>query len=148
MPAAFTLITFASYWGSKYGGINAFNADFLEAMGIAYDGHVDVICVVNDASDEDIQDAKNKKVTLIPLLYPSLAPHLGQAQATAAIEEITEQAALTAAKQAGGRSALIHHMSYDHYEAFAENAATANEKRTQQEALFNDADILMTVGPK
>ncbi len=163
----FSLITFASYWGSKYGGINAFNADFLEAMAHTYKGHVDVICVVNDASEEDIEAAKTKKVTLVPLPYEPFNPHQSEAQATAAIEQmvkqnikfdlkttvwlghdrITGQAALTAAKQAGGRSALIHHMSYDHYESFAENAATANDKRDQQETLFSDADILMAVGP-
>jgi glycosyltransferase involved in cell wall biosynthesis len=167
MIPAFSLITFASYWGSQYGGINAFNADFLEAMGIAYEGKVNVICVVNSATDKDIEDAKGKQVRLVPLPYKPLDSHMGQAQALAAINElgkqditfnptstiwlghdrITGEAALAAAKQAGGRAALIHHMSYDHYEAFAENAVTANDKRNQQEALFNDADILMAVGP-
>ncbi|MFT4926102.1 MAG: putative ATPase/glycosyltransferase involved in cell wall biosynthesis, partial [Phenylobacterium sp.] len=170
MKPAFSLITFASYWGSQYGGINAFNADFLEAMGIAYEGKVNVVCVVNSANDKDVEDAKGKQVTLVALPYNPSEAHMGQAQALAAIGElgkqgitfnsqntiwlghdrITGEAALVAAKQAGGRAALIHHMSYDHYEAFAENATIAtiaNDKRNHQKSLFNDADILMAVGP-
>ena len=167
----FTLIAFASYWGSKYGGINAFNADFLAAMSIAFfdenRGKVNVVCVVNAAEQQDIDDAKNKQVTLVPLPYPPDDPHMGEKHAKAAIAAMDEQgiafdpkttiwlghdritggAALAAVTQAGGRSALIHHMSYDHYEAFAENGAAAKNKADRQESLFSQADILMAVGP-
>lgn len=167
MTDRYTLIAFTSYWGSKFGGINAFNADFLEAMGAAYEGKVDIICVVLEAKAFDIEDARKKNVTLISLPYKPENPYLGRAQAQSAIEEITKngitfdpnktiwlghdrisgEAALEATKEAGGRSALIHHMSYDHYEAFAENSQSANDKRSYQKSLFNKADILMAVGP-
>lgn len=157
MANRYTLITFSSYWGSKFGGINAFNADLLEAVGAAYEGKVDVICIVLKAELENIEDARQKNVILIPLPYEPSEPHLGKKHALTAIEEISKkeiffessrtiwlghdrisgEAALEAAKNAGGRSALIHHMSYDHYEAFAENAKSASEKREQQKSLFN-----------
>ncbi|MCJ8269735.1 MAG: glycosyltransferase, partial [Psychrosphaera sp.] len=144
-----------------------FNADFLAAMAIAYDKKVNVVCVVNDADEATIQLAKDKLITLVPLPYKPKDPHMGETQAEAAIAELAKvgvkfdpdktvwlghdrisgQAALTASEQAGGRSALIHHMSYIHYESFAENAQTANEKRDHQESLFEQADILMAVGP-
>jgi glycosyltransferase involved in cell wall biosynthesis len=111
--------------------------------------------------------AKDKLITLVPLPYKPKDPRMGEEQAEAAIAELAKkgvkfdpdktvwlghdrisgQAALTAREKAGGRSALIHHMSYDHYESFAENAQTANEKRDHQESLFEQADILMAVGP-
>jgi len=163
----YTLIAFASHWGSKYGGINAFNADFLEAMSIAYYGKVQIVCVVCKAEPGDIEDAKNKKITLVPLPYESLIPCLGEEQAQVAIKAIAEKnirftpeqtiwlghdrisggAALEAAKEEGGRSVLIHHMSYKHYGAFAENSQAADEKVSQQKKLFKAANLVMAVGP-
>ncbi len=167
MSNRYTLIAFTSYWGSKFGGINAFNSDFLEAFGAAYERKVDVVCIVLEAKADDIEDAKQKNVTLIPLPYKPSEPHLGREHAVSAIEEIAKkeisfepdktiwlghdrisgEAAVEARKAVGRRSALIHHMSYDHYEAFAENAQSANKKRSQQKSLFDKADILMAVGP-
>jgi hypothetical protein len=45
-----SLIAFATQWGSKYGGINTFNTDFLSAFGIAYHSQVQVICIVSRAT--------------------------------------------------------------------------------------------------
>jgi predicted ATPase len=164
---SFTLIAFASAWGSQHGGINAFNADFLAAMALAYYDKMTVICVVNAAKTQEIEAAEGQRVTLLPLPFKPMDAHMGKAQAKAAVEviakqgltydpentiwlghdRITGEAALAATASEGGRSALIHHMSYDHYEAFAENAQTANEKRNHQESLFTQANILLAVGP-
>jgi hypothetical protein len=54
---------------------------------------------------------------------------------------------LAASELCGGRSALIHHMSYDSYESFAKYSQTARRKAGEQTKLFNKADILMVVGP-
>jgi hypothetical protein len=162
----YTLVTFASHWGSRFGGINAFNSDFLAAMGVAFYGKVEVICVVNTCDDAAVTAAKNSNVTLLQLPFEPKDPHMGEAEATAAIgvlkerfdfdsqntiwlghDRIIGQAALTAKAQMGGRSALIHHMSYDHYEAFAEKAQTAKTKNNHQKDLFKQADIVMGVGP-
>ena len=48
---------------------------------------------------------------------------------------------------AGGRSALIHHMSYGAYEGFAEDSQSAFEKTQIQKRLFKQADVLLAVGP-
>jgi hypothetical protein len=119
------------------------------------------------AEPEELQAAKSRNITLVPFPFEPKETHLTAAHAKVAVDILTEKgisydpqttiwlghdfitggAALKAAKLQGGRSALIHHMSYEHYEAFAENAATANEKTDKQEALFSEADILMAVGP-
>ncbi|MDO9230452.1 MAG: tetratricopeptide repeat protein [Syntrophales bacterium] len=163
----YTLITFATHWGSKYGGINSFNTDFLSAFGVAYHFSVQVICVVSNAGDEEVKEAKKAYVTLVSLPYVPQDKLFTAAHGQASIEElkkhniniapemtvwlghdrITGAAANAAAKSAGGLSALIHHMSYDHYESYAENSQTAYHKTQEQKDLFKQADIVLAVGP-
>jgi len=162
-----TLISFATQWGSKYGGINCFNTDFLHHFGIAYNLGAQLICVVTSATPEEIEEARNAYVNLIPLPYSPADKLFSEAHARVAVDElkrreitfepdntvwlghdrITGAAAIAAAKQAGGRSALIHHMSYDHYESYAEDSATAKTKFEEQKALFRQADLVLAVGP-
>ena len=163
----YRLISFATQWGSKHGGINSFNADFLTAFGVAYHLSVQVICIVASATQEEIEDARNAHVILLPLPYPPKDQLLTSAQAQVTIDElkgrsisfnpahtvwlghdrITGGAANAAAKIAGGRSALIHHMSYDHYESYAENSQAAYDKTREQVELFQQADLVLAVGP-
>ncbi|MGZ5053892.1 MAG: tetratricopeptide repeat protein [Methylobacter sp.] len=163
----YSIIAFATQWGSKYGGINTFNTDFLSAFGVAYHSHVQTICIVASAGDKEIEDAKNTHVTLVKLPYPPQDKIFTKEQAAAAVEElkklsiqlnpehtiwlghdrISGQAAVHAAKLAGGRSALIHHMSYDAYEAFAEDSHSAYEKTQNQKKLFEQANLVLAVGP-
>ncbi|QOX78101.1 tetratricopeptide repeat protein [Trichlorobacter lovleyi] len=163
----YTLISFATQWGSKYGGINSFNTDFLSALGVAYHLGIQVVCVVTSATSEEIEQARNAYVTLIPLPYSPTDKLLSATHAQTALNElkrrdivfdptrtvwlghdrITGAAAIAAAQQAGGRAVLMHHMSYDHYESYAENSATAKDKVEEQKALFRQADIAMAIGP-
>jgi tetratricopeptide (TPR) repeat protein len=163
----YSLIAFATQWGSKHGGINSFNTDFLEAFGIAYHASTHVICIVADATDDEIEKARNAYVTLIKLPYPPQTKTFSKSQALAGInllkqkninfnpantiwlghDLITGEAAIEAAKNVGGRSALIHHMSYAHYESFAEDSETANAKNQVQQALFKQSDLILAIGP-
>ena len=163
----YTLIAFATQWGSKFGGINSFNTDFLSAFGVAFHGGAKVICIVATASEEEIREAENSHVTLAPLPYPPQEKRFTAAQAQTGVEELKRRginfdpaktvwlghdlisgaAANESARIAGGRSALIHHMSYGHYEAFAENSTSAYEKMQQQTDLFRQADLVLAVGP-
>ena len=163
----YSLITFATQWGSKHGGINSFNTDFLEAFGYAYHVSAQVICIVADASEDEIEKARNAFVTLIKLPYPPQAKTFSKDQAQASIDllkqrgisfdpehtiwlghdRITGAAAIEAAKIAGGRSALIHHMSYAHYESFAEDSQTAHRKNQEQQGLFGEANLVLAIGP-
>lgn len=62
-----SLITFATQWGSKHGGINSFNTDFLKAFGFAFHNDAKVICIVAEATAEEIEEAKNSYVILVKL---------------------------------------------------------------------------------
>ncbi len=163
----YTLIAFATQWGSKFGGINSFNTDFLCAFGVAFYRGAKVVCIVATAEEEEILDAANSHVTLVALPYPPSDKRFSAAQAQTGVEElkrlgisfdpaktvwlghdlISGAAANEAVRFAGGRSAIIHHMSYDHYESIAENSTSANGKMLQQTALFQQADLVLAVGP-
>lgn len=163
----YSLITFATQWGSKHGGINSFNTDFLSAFGYAYHSNAQVICIVSSATAAEIEQARNDFVTLLPLPYPPQEKTFSKDQAQAAIElmkqrgigfdpnstvwlghdRISGEAAIEAAKLAGGRSALIHHMSYAHYESFAEDSKTAHLKNQEQQNLFEQSDLILAIGP-
>jgi tetratricopeptide (TPR) repeat protein/glycosyltransferase involved in cell wall biosynthesis len=162
-----SLITFATQWGSRLGGINSFNTDFLEAFGAAYYNSVQVICIVAEATDAEIEKASKSHVILLPLPYTPLEKTFSKDQAQAGIDllrqhgisfepertiwlghdRITGAAAIEAANIAGGRSALIHHMSYDHYESFAEDSRTAYHKSQEQQKLFKQANLILAIGP-
>jgi tetratricopeptide (TPR) repeat protein/glycosyltransferase involved in cell wall biosynthesis len=160
-----TLISFATAWGSKHGGINSFNTDFLEHFFYAYSQQVQVICIVAQATPEDVTKAEKIGVTLISLALtdgkekpntdhvPSAVKKLQEITYNPAKticlghDSITGAIALGVAQETGAQSALIHHMSYDHYEAFSENIKSEIEKKSTQKSLFQQADILLAVGP-
>jgi tetratricopeptide (TPR) repeat protein/glycosyltransferase involved in cell wall biosynthesis len=163
-----TLISFATAWGTKFGGINAFNADLLRAVAAAFFEHLRTVCVVLTATDADEQDAKNSNVFLINLsasdtknFRADLEPRVWELlQQKLPLDEqhtidtvwlghdrITGAIALKAAQCRGGKAALIHHMSYAHYEAHAENSAIAHEKENEQKSLFTQATYRIGIGP-
>lgn len=162
----YTLVAFATRWGSEFGGINSFNADLLPAVASVFDGAIQTVCVVLNASLEEIAMACSKNVQLISLGLSDtkefdalLEIEVSQALKGAGLhpdpaetvwlghDRITGEIALTLAKSMGGRSALIHHMSYQYYEAFAESSAQAVSKTSAQKNLFEKSDVLLAVGP-
>ena len=152
----YTLITFATQWGSKHGGINSFNADFLTAFGFAYHLGVQIVCIVGSNTPEASEAASKANVRLAPLPYSPQHKSFDPTHAQAGIDElkrlsisfdpdktvwlghdrITGGAAIAAAQIGGGRSAVIHHMSYAHYESYAEDSQSAERKTQEQASLF------------
>jgi len=160
------LVAFATRWGSQFGGINSFNADLLSATAIAFKDKVRVICVVLYCNNAEIEAANRDGVTLLTLNLLSASSYqdtseddvqnvlessdasIGTTEVTwLGHDRITGQIALAIARKRGGRLALIHHMSYERYEAFAESSQSAKRKTTEQENLFRQADIVLAVGP-
>ncbi|WP_218017395.1 glycosyltransferase, partial [Hydrogenophaga taeniospiralis] len=155
-------MAFATSWGPKFGGINAFNTDLLQAIAAAHWQWLRVICFVAACDEVDIQTARAQdQVTLInlglstgamgPEHAPLVASKLDALDFSNTVwlghDRITGAIANAMAAEHGGRSALIHHMSYDHYESFAENSQTAAGKQHLQKTLFEAATVRMAVGP-
>jgi glycosyltransferase involved in cell wall biosynthesis/tetratricopeptide (TPR) repeat protein len=165
----YTLISFATAWGPQHGGINAFNADLLEAVAAGFWERVESVCVVLDASEDEIQRFRDRGIILVSLglrdqrqMPATLEPQAWAALTTCldslragdhnhivwlGHDRITGSIALEAQRQRGGESALIHHMSYERYEAFAEGSQAAETKRSEQSALFKEAGHIFAVGP-
>ncbi|MFP8777794.1 tetratricopeptide repeat protein [Hydrogenophaga sp. RWCD_12] len=155
-------MAFATAWGPKFGGINAFNMDLLQAIAAAHWQRLRVICVVAACDEADVQTALTQdQVTLINLglstgamgheHVPLVKSKLDALDFSDTVwlghDRITGAIANAMAAEYGGRSALIHHMSYDHYESFAESSRTAAEKQRLQKSLFEVATVRMAVGP-
>lgn len=83
-----TLISFATQWGSKYGGINCFNTDFLHHFGVAYNLGAQLICIVESATSTEIEVARNACVTLVPLPYLPADKLFSEAHAHVVVDEI------------------------------------------------------------
>lgn len=161
-----TLIAIATAWGPKYGGINAFNYDLLIAIAAAHWEWLRVVCVVAGCTDDEIQLVRDQyQIELVNLEltegaiqkeHAALAWSKIQSKGLGAKtgetvflghDRITGAVAIELAKDYGGRSALIHHMSYAHYESFAEDSATAKIKENEQKQLLAAANICLAVGP-
>ncbi|CAN7376642.1 tetratricopeptide repeat protein [Acidovorax sp. LjRoot118] len=162
MKNSYAVIAFATTWGAKFGGINAFNTDFLHAIAAAHWHWLRVVCVVADCDENDIQNAKDQyqiELITLGLKGESLTPDQAEKVWSKLLnidpnrtvwlghDRITGSIANAIAKEYGGRSALIHHMSYDHYESFAENSTTANKKSKEQQELFTSSNVRLAVGP-
>ncbi len=166
-PPSKTMIVFATRWGAQFGGINSFNQDIVCAFAAACYEQIKTICVVLSASLEEIRTSlQEHQVHLLSLdmrdqsTFPadleckvwqsiSAAGHLINPTDTVWLghDRITGAITLAAAKTRGGRSALIHHMSYSRYETFAENNAIAQQKIEEQKSYFRKANLLLAVGP-
>ncbi|MBK6958976.1 MAG: hypothetical protein IPH22_12205 [Nitrosomonas sp.] len=86
----YSLITFATQWGSKYGGINSFNTDFLKSFGIAYHLEAKVICIVASATDDEIEDAHDAYISLVSLPFPPQEKIFSKNHAIAGIDQLKE----------------------------------------------------------
>jgi glycosyltransferase involved in cell wall biosynthesis len=161
-----TLIAFSTSWGTRFGGINSFNQDLLVAFAGVTFQQAQTVCVVLEASQEDIESAAAAQVQLISIENRHEKTFSGSLEAAAWValtatgitfdinntvwlghDRITGEVALAAAEKRGGRTALIHHMSYGSYEAYAENSSLARTKGDEQKSLFERADLTLAVGP-
>jgi hypothetical protein len=165
--ATLEVVFLATAWGPTHGGINAFNMDFACALGqILENGRV--ACVVLEASDADVRSANAADVALL---------QVGSSRNHSSFEASRAFDVLTSLKNAGsepaagtwrvghdahtgelantmpkvsqaGKSVVIHHMSYEDYQAFMHaDAQNARRKADLQREIFSSADRAFAVGP-
>ena len=60
------IVFIATSWGTRYGGINSFNYDLCVALAKLKELDLSIICIVNEGTASDIQDAHRLGVALIP----------------------------------------------------------------------------------
>lgn len=157
----------ATAWGPRHGGINAFNRDFAIGLASALGSRGKVFCAVLDPSNADHADASKGNVTLIPLNGKKATEQFDTAwtyEIVAWLKENSDSAAvswwvghdvtsgaaaLAGPKAGGGRTALIHHMSYLAYQGTKhDDGAQAATKDAEQKRLFGSPGAtLFAVGP-
>ena len=157
------IVFLANAWGTRFGGINSFNADIARALARSAIGRrFDIACVVKaDCSEEYSRSG----IRLIPV--PSIDPEGFAFQDAEAIvrsvhsdlggarvlwwighDSLTGGAATRAAQLAGGKSAVIHHTSYIDYSGYKHGiGALAQEKFELQKRIFTEATQVLAIGP-
>ncbi len=148
------IVLFATAWGPRFGGINAFNQDFALGLSRARGKAERVFCVVLDPSTADVTAARNGGVTLVPVLGKPAASRMdpdwllgveewftGQGIALAGScwvghDVISGAIALKAAQRHGGVPAVIHHMDYAAYKALQTADRTRFDTAEREQAEF------------
>jgi hypothetical protein len=163
-------ILFATAWGPRFGGINAFNQDFALGLARVLGKAERVFCVVLDPSPADIGAASKGGVTLVPVVgKPALSRRMDRDWVLGVGEWFSGQGidlagsywvghdvisgaiALKAAQIHGGVPAVIHHMDYAAYKALQTADPTWFDTVEREQAeLFGEAcagAALFAVGP-
>ncbi|HSI52281.1 MAG TPA: glycosyltransferase [Ideonella sp.] len=163
MSEPVTLVLLATAWGPRFGGINAFNVELARSLGILPGRQFDLVCVVPQATESELDDARRHCVKLQALnlvnadLPAAMAEQMLAALAldndTTAVwvghDDKTGPLAL-ALRQAksGSRAVLIHHMAFSAYQDHKKgNSTDALAKAELQRELFGQADLCLAVGP-
>lgn len=153
-----SFVFIATAWGPLKGGINALNMDLCIAVAAE---EVLVACVVGKENKQAIADAEAKQILLIPFgeepRDPSVAEQLieivrreGFATNSWWIghDMITGNLAVRAAKLAGGRAAVIHHMHHLTYKLIeGEVSKKVQSRDIEQRELLQGAQLVVVIGP-
>jgi glycosyltransferase involved in cell wall biosynthesis len=159
-----TLIALATGWGPRHGGINSFNYDFLKGFAAAF-VYIKVICIVKEASQAEVVEARQLGIDLRSLPYDNSEEKLDSTVAETLIKTTLQDISSTEilflghdvfsgelanslAGKLNGKSAVIHHMSYDSYKGYETGISTkAQQKSKIQKAIFEAADFKLAIGP-
>jgi glycosyltransferase involved in cell wall biosynthesis len=161
------LVALATAWGPRYGGINAFNVEWVKSLGIAAHRDYQLVCVIPQADDADLEDAQRHHVTLVPLGREASDLPADQANAVlAAVRSAPDVAldsgtvlwlghdvktgALALALRAalpGSRAVLVHHMAFRAYQDAKKDGAGGAGMQGAQRELFGQADHCLAIGP-
>lgn len=160
------VVSLATAWGPKHGGINAFNAELLRFLGVTPERAFELICVVLEADADECSDAARDHVDLLTL-EQSGQDFAGDA-ATLIVEMLKRRTDVANRHclwighdtKSGplalqlrdlvpeSRTVLIHHMAFGAYQDFKKGSgASAKQKRDEQRAMFSKADLCFGVGP-
>ncbi len=161
------LVALATAWGPRYGGINAFNVEWVRSLGIAARRDYQLICVVLQADAADHEDARRHHVRLVSLGHLTsdlpvnqAGPVLAAVRSASSVEldscavfwlghdDKTGGLAL-ALRQAlpGSCAVLVNHMAFRAYQDVKKDGAGAASKQQAQRDLFEQADLCFAVGP-
>jgi glycosyltransferase involved in cell wall biosynthesis len=158
------LLAIATGWGSRHGGINSFNFDFLRGFAAAF-VEVKVVCLVPQMSFAEQEQARQFGIDLRSLVFRCESEQLDESAAQSIVgdscrdlagQEIicvghdvfTGALTIALAKLLNAKSVVIHHMSYDTYKGYESGSSEkARQKTKLQREIFLKAEVRLAVGP-
>lgn len=149
------LVIFADAWGPKFGGINAFNYDFIKAVGKL--NRYEIICICVDATKTNVTEAKEFNIDLISITkedfnkfnfdfsnysFENQTYWIGH-------DCVTGPHAISCQKQYNiGEIVLFNHMDYEETAPMKDELPKVYEKIKKQNEVFKEADYIFSIGPK
>ena len=153
----YIVVSFATSWSARHGGINTFNREIILALAINSDpSELMVCCVVPSASAEEKEECLSSRVTLIesgekaPIdsvvtLIADKIPK-GAKLIWMGHDVITGEFAIDAAKILPGKVGIFHHMNYEAYMPL--KRPTSQDRLSLQRSILTRADVVFPVGPR
>ena len=154
-------------WGYSRGGINVFNTEVCSAVAEVLRGEsAQVLCTVQDATDEERRHAAARGVELVVLdvsgAEGSMAEHRAHEMVALATTACGKQvdwwlghdgvsgalARRAADLVARGRCGIFHHMNYAAYKGLSGDSTRTRDKIEEQRDVLASADVVFAVGPK
>jgi hypothetical protein len=160
------IVTLATAWGPKFGGINSFNTEIVKSLGTLPTRHYGLICVVPGPATQELQEelrlrfhiqlvsleakegefAKGSALEILKRLDVASEPHrfiwIGHDDKSGPLA--LELKSLVT----GSQAILINHMAHGAYQSFKKGSSLGTlEKRQHQLDLFSKADLCLAVGP-
>lgn len=157
------IISLTDSWGTQKGGINSFNYDLLCSLAKLDLEDLSLYCVVLNIDKAGLEDAEGKGIKIINLksqefsdaFVPFILKSINGEDAKNYFighDVISGKIAYECKFQSEYNSKFIafHHMSYESYEPFKINfdPYKSSYKKSRQEIIFSNADIIFGVGPK
>lgn len=158
------LVALDTAWGTRFGGINAFNTELIKSLGVQPERDFKVCCIYPKVEAAEASEAsKHYSVKLLGLGYSGdsfedavvadIRTTLGAVDFNNILwlghDDKTGPLALQLRDALGGKAALIHHMAHGAYQGFKKgSSAEAEAKQEAQRLLFREADFCLAVGPR
>lgn len=157
------IIALTDRWGAHFGGINTFNVGFLKALAKKLrDADVEVLCVVERASDSEKQHASDCGIALVVCganmlstdasTVENVRKYVGSEVTTLWLGHDDKTGPLALAmrgSKSGDKAVLFNHMAHIAYQGFKKGSSQeADKKKEQQRILFLRADHVFCIGPR
>ena len=161
-----SIVFVTSAWGSRLGGVNAFNTDLTLATAQLAGPSVSVGCAVLSGAGADLQQAAGERVRLVALASSgapgeetwkadqahSLVDACGDLAPVdwwVGHDLVSGEVCLAAAQLTGSKAAIVQHTNYPAYGSVKRTDGTAIIQRRDRELqMLSRADALFGVGPK
>ena len=152
------IVFIATSWGTRYGGINSFNYDLCIALAKLKELDLSIICIVNEGTASDIQDAHRLGVALIPsplqndpkldidAISERLQSRSYEPEWIIGHDVHTEPRASELSKRLEARFAVFHHMDYSAYKSI--QVTDDQEYVENQKEILRKAEVVFAIGPK